>query len=73
MLKDLPEFVQKQVLKYLESGNFRAAKSLHDAWISHQPHTTAWPYSTNLNAHNVARDFLPEGKVVLIEGILNSD
>lgn len=33
MFEDLPHFVQKQVLYYLSTDNFTAAKALHDTWM----------------------------------------
>jgi hypothetical protein len=33
MLMELPEPVQKQVIYYLETDNFPAAKRLHDLWL----------------------------------------
>jgi|JI102314A1RNA_FD_contig_123_48706_length_476_multi_3_in_2_out_0_1 hypothetical protein len=36
MFNDLPEIVQKQILHYLTTDNFKAAKNLHDNWLKHQ-------------------------------------
>lgn len=33
MLVDLPIPIQKQILSYLETDNFRAAKELHDSFL----------------------------------------
>jgi len=34
MFADLPKSLQNQILNYLETDNFKAAKQLHDDWIS---------------------------------------
>lgn len=68
MFKDLPEFVQKQVLNYLAANNFSGAKALHNAWMRHK--------AINPNRHEpsdkiITKNFLPQEKVNLIESILN--
>ncbi len=34
MLADLPKSLQQQVLCYLETNNFKAAKKIHDDWLN---------------------------------------
>ncbi len=34
MYKNLPNYLQKQIEKYLMSDDFRKAKALHDSWVA---------------------------------------
>ena len=36
MFTELPESLQKEVLFYLQSDDFRTAKAIHDAWLENQ-------------------------------------
>lgn len=67
MFRDLPEFVQKQILTYLAADNFSGAKALHDAWLRHQALN---PAAARAQAQN-SQDLLPEQKVKLIEHMLS--
>ena len=70
MLRDLPEFVQKQVLHYLKSDNFTAAKSLHDAWLRHEllsPKKTIHQIKKNSPSEYTGQMFAPVQAVTNIQ------
>ncbi len=72
MFKDLPEFVQKQVLNYLANDNLSAARALHDAWMRNKRLPTTSSRSRKTNGDTIiAQDFLPKQKIDLIERMLN--
>lgn len=73
MLRDLPEFVQDQVLYYLESNNFSAAKSLHDAWMRHGSNKARYDATKNTDVRDVSKNFMRERQVMLAENILNAE
>lgn len=68
MFKDLPDFVQKQVLNYLSMDNYSGAKALHDAWIRHSTHKVSQRTVENRIA---AKAVLPEQHLIMIERILS--
>lgn len=67
MFKDLPEFVQKQVLNYLATDNFSGARALHDAWMRHK----ALNRNQKIDDMTFAKNFLPEEDLKQIERALN--
>jgi hypothetical protein len=70
MLRDLPEFVQKQVLHYLKSDNFTAAKALHDAWLRHEllgPKETIHPIKTPQNSEHKGVLFAPAQETMMTD------
>jgi len=40
MFTDLPQIIQQQILQFLETNNFLAAKELRDSWLktNNKPH-----------------------------------
>ena len=50
MLADLPKSLQQQVLCYLETNNFKAAKKIHDDWLNQvQPTGAEYGLSRNID------------------------
>lgn len=36
MLSQLPDYIQKEVLHYIQNNNFTEAKAIHDNWLKSQ-------------------------------------
>lgn len=54
MLADLPKSLQQQVLCYLETNNFRAAKKIHDDWLNQlQPNVVDYSPSGNIDQNSL--------------------
>lgn len=62
MFKDLPKFIQQQIIAHLEADNFKAAKELRDRWLAQkQAANTTTPVLFKSTSKTKSHPIITEG------------
>ncbi len=69
MLRNLPLFIQKQLVNYLLSNNLSAAKSLYEAW-SHNCESNAYLSAQDSEESGSGSPFLSSRQETMLERML---